>query len=68
MLRRGIAGPAGRGSLVTDLKNKNLVRLFSGIRQALEGGRLENAYWLPSAEIPADGLTKVRSDIVPFLR
>ena len=38
------------------------------IRQALGKGDLENAYWLPLAENPADGFTKVRGDVVPLLR
>ena len=44
---------------------KFLVRRFSGSKQALEEGDLDNAFWLPGAENPADGLTKVRSDLVP---
>ena len=60
-------------SLFTHLKTKiiaekYLARHFSGIQQALEGGDLENAYWLPGTEGPADGLTKMRSDAVPLLR
>ena len=43
---------------------KYLVRHFLSIQQALEEGELENAYWLPGTENPADGLTKVRSDMV----
>ena len=44
------------------------VHHFLSIRQALDEGDLGNAYWLPGAENPADGLTKVRSDMVPLLR
>ena len=29
---------------------------------------MENAYWLPGTENPADGLTRVRIDIVSLLR
>ena len=47
---------------------KYLVRLSSGIQQALEEGDLENAFWFPGAENPADGLTQVRIDMVPPLR
>ena len=31
-------------------------------------GALGNAYWAPETEDPADGLTEVRSDVVPWLR
>ena len=41
---------------------------FFSIQQALEAGDLENAYWLPGTENPADGLTKVRSDMAAQLR
>ena len=61
-------------SLFTYLKTKKLtaekylVRRFLSIQQALGGGDLENAYWLPGAENPADGLTRVRSYMVPLLQ
>ena len=48
------------------LAEKYLVRLFRSTQQALEEGDLENAYWLPGTESPADGFTKVRSDVVPL--
>ena len=35
-------------------------------QQALEEGEMENTYWLPGTENPADGLTKVRGDLVPL--
>ena len=50
------------------IAGKYLVRHFLSIRQALEEGYLENAYWFPGTENPADGLTKVRIDMVPRLR
>ena len=50
------------------IAKKYLVRHFLSIQRALEGGNLENAYWLPGTENPADGLTEVRSDAVRLLR
>ena len=47
---------------------KYLVRHLLSIQQASEEGDLDNAYWLPGAENPADGLTRVRCDLVPLLR
>ena len=38
------------------------------IQQSIELEELNNVYWLPGAENPADGLTKVKSDMVPLLR
>ena len=70
----GAVGLEDCGSLFTHLKTKkmiaeeHLVRRFRRIQQALGGGDLENAYWLPGTEDPADGLTKVRRDMVPLLR
>ena len=61
-------------SLFTRIKTKKMIpekyleRHFLSIQQALGAGDLENAYWLPGTENPADGLTKVRSDVVPLLR
>ena len=54
----GAAGLGGCESLFTHLKTKKmiaetyLVRRFLRIQQALEGGDLENAYWLPGTETP----------------
>ena len=70
----GAVGLEDCGCLHTRLKTKKmvaekyLVRHLFSIRQVLEGGGLENAYWLLGAENAADGLTKVRSDMVPLLR
>ena len=47
---------------------KYLVRLLLSTQQASEEGDLENAYLLPGTDNPADGLTKVRSDMAPLLR
>ena len=47
---------------------KYLVRHFLSTWQALRGGELDNACWAPGAKNPADGLTKVRSDMASLLR
>ena len=44
-----------------------LVRHFLSIQQFLEDGELENAYWIPGTENPADGLTKLRSEMGPIM-
>ena len=36
-------------------------------QQFLEDGELENVYWLPGTENPADGLTKLRSEMGPIM-
>ena len=70
----GVAGLKDCESLFTILKAKKmvagkcLVSHFLSTQQALGGGDLENADWLPGAENPADGLTKEQSDVVPVLR
>ena len=67
-------GEVGLGnceSLFTHLKTKKmiaekyLVRHFSRIQQASEGGGVANPYWPQGTENPADGLTKVRIDTAP---
>ena len=69
----GWVGMGGCGSLFTHLKNrkmvteKYLVRHFLGIQQSLEEGELENAYWIPGTENPADGLTMLRSEMGPIM-
>ena len=61
-------------SVFTHLETKKmkteeyLVRRPLSIQRALERGDMENAYWLPGTENPADGLTSVCSDMVPLLR
>ena len=42
---------------------KYLVRHYLSIQQFLEDGELENVYWIPGTENPADGLTKLRSEM-----
>ena len=45
-----------------------LVRHFLRTQHVLVGSELDNVYWAPGTENPADGLTKVRSDMEPLLR
>ena len=47
---------------------KYLVRHFLSIQQSLDNNELDNIYWLPGTEKPADGMTKVRSEMPPMLR
>ena len=60
-------------SLFTHRKNrktiaeKYLVRHFLRIQQFIEEGDLDNVYWIPGTENPADGLTKIRSEMGPIL-
>ena len=69
-----VVGLEAYGSSHTHLKTKKMiaeqyqVRHFSSTQQALAVGELENAYWLPGAKNPADGLTNVRCDVFPLLR
>ncbi len=48
------------------ITEKYLVRHFLSIQQSLEDGELENVYWIPGTENPADGLTKLRSEMGPI--
>ena len=50
------------------ITEKFLARHFLSIQQALELKELDNAYWTPRKENPADGLTKLHSEISPLLR
>ena len=50
------------------ITGKNLARRHLRIQPALEQGGLGNVFRRPGAGNPADGLTKVRSDMVPLLR
>ena len=60
-------------SLFTHLKNREMVtgkylaRHFLSIQQFREDGELENVYWLPGTENPADGLTRVGSEMGPVM-
>ena len=73
-MHSGAAGLGDCGSLSTHLKTekmvaeKYLVHHFLSILQALEEGELENTHWPPGAGYPADGLAKVRSNVIPLLR
>ena len=70
----GVVGLVGCECLFARLKTKKmfaekyLVRHYLGTQQASAEGDLEDAYWLPVTENPADSLTKVRSDMVFLLR
>ena len=48
------------------ITGKYLVRPLLSIQQHLEDGELENVYWITGTEIPADGLTKLCSEMGPF--
>ena len=37
------------------------------IQQSLVDGEPENAYWIPGTENPADGLTRLRSEMGPIM-
>ena len=60
-------------SLFARLRNKKAIaekysaRNFLGIQQSLGSNELDNVYWLPGTDSPADGLTEVESDMVPLL-
>ena len=70
----GVLGLGDSESLFTHLKTKKIIaekyleRHFACIQQALEEGDLENAYWLPGMEDPADSSTKVRNEMATLLR
>ena len=72
-LSPGMVGMEDCESLFSHLRNKKmvtekyLIRHFLSIQQALEDGDLENVYWLPGTENPADGMTKVKSEMLPIL-
>ena len=46
---------------------KFLTRHFRSIMDALESGALGNIAWIPGTENPADGLTKISSELGPLL-
>ena len=45
-----------------------LVRRFCATQQPFELKELDNAYWIPGFENPADGLTKLKGDLAPLSR
>ena len=69
----GYSGDGGLRKFVHPLGNrgmnteKYLVRHLLSIQQFLEEGDLDNAYWPPGTEHPADGLTESRSEMGPIL-
>ena len=71
-LSPGMVGMEDCESLFTHLKNrkmvteKYLIRHFLSIQQFVEDGELDNIYWIPGAENPADGLTKIKSEMGPI--
>ena len=46
---------------------KFLTRHFRSIMDAVESGDLGNVAWIPGTENPADGLTKISSELGPLL-
>ena len=60
-----MAGLEDSGSLFTYLtKSKSIM----SIQQSLEEQKLNNVFWIPGKETPADGLTKMHSEILSVLR
>ena len=61
-------------SLFTKVKTRKMitgqyqVRHFLSFQQALEQGELDTLFWVPGVGNPADGVTRVRSDVVPLFR
>ena len=49
------------------ITGKYLARNFLSIQQFVEEGELGNAYRLPGTENPADGLTRIKSEMGPIL-
>ena len=45
---------------------KYLARHVLSIQQLIDEGELGNVYWIPGVENPADGLTKLRSEMGPI--
>ena len=68
----GSAGMEARESLSTHLKKKEMVterflfRHFPCSRQVIGEGELEHVFWFPGLESPADGMTRVKSDVYLF--
>ena len=69
-----MAGFEDCGSLFTHLKKERVitgrfpVRRFLAVQQATELKDLDNVYWLSGLGNSADGLTMIKSDLVPLLR
>ena len=68
----GTGGCEDCKSLFARPKTRNIAekcsaRQFLSIQQALEQGELDNVYWLPGTENPADGLTRAPRDFAPLL-
>ena len=69
----GLVGMEDCQSLFAHLENrkmvtvKYLVRRFLRNQQFIEEGGLDNVYWLPGTENPADGLAKIKSEMGPIL-
>ena len=69
----GMVGLEDCESLFSHLRTKKmitekyLVRHFLSIQQSRDNNELDNIYWLPGTENPADGMTKVRSEMPPML-
>ena len=69
----GLVGTEDCESLFTHLGNREMVtekflfHHFLSVQQFLEDGELENVYWIPGTENPADGLTKLKSEMGPIL-
>ena len=72
-LSPGMAGSEDCESLFNHLRAKKMVtekyllRHFLCIQQSLEDKELDNIYWLPGTENPADGMTKMKSEMSPML-
>ena len=70
----GMVGLEASESLSARQHTKKMVaekysaRHFLGIQGAPVESESDNAPWLPETGIPADGLTKVRGDVVPLLK
>ena len=68
----GLVGVEDCESLFTHFENRKMItekylaRHFLSIQQFVEEGELNNAYWLPGTENPADGLTKIKSEMGPI--
>ena len=48
------------------IAEKYLAQHSLGAQQSLGEGELDNAYWAPGAENPAEALTIVQSDMAPL--